>query len=39
MFPGRDEEKMQVVEAYLKANKLFRNYSDPSEDPVFSQVI
>ncbi|KAK2167720.1 hypothetical protein LSH36_25g10021 [Paralvinella palmiformis] len=36
---GRDEEKMQVVEAYLKANKLFRNYSDPSEDPVFSQIV
>ena len=35
---GRDEEKLKLVESYLKTNKMFRNYSDPSEDPVFSEV-
>ncbi|XP_048828200.1 iron-responsive element-binding protein 2 [Brienomyrus brachyistius] len=33
------EEKLELVEAYLKAVKLFRNYQDPSEDPVYSEVI
>ncbi|MBN3307847.1 IREB2 protein, partial [Amia calva] len=33
------EEKLDIMEAYLKAVKLFRNYQDPSEDPQYSEVI
>lgn len=29
---------MEQLESYLKAVKLFRNYEDPSEDPVYSEV-
>jgi hypothetical protein len=35
---GRSEEKLKIVEAYLRANKMFRNFEDASEDPVFSEV-
>ena len=35
---GRDEAKLKVVEEYLKAKKMFRNYDNAAEDPVFSQV-
>ena len=38
-FIGRDEEKVKAMEEYLKATKLFRNFSDKSEDPIFSEVI
>ncbi|MGH0161847.1 UNVERIFIED_CONTAM: hypothetical protein FKN15_072614 [Acipenser sinensis] len=34
-----DEEKLDIIEAYLKAVKLFRSYQNPSEDPEYSQVI
>ncbi|KAK6475280.1 iron-responsive element-binding protein 2-like [Huso huso] len=34
-----DEEKLDIIEAYLKAVKLFRSYKNPSEDPEYSQVI
>ncbi|CAB1323616.1 unnamed protein product [Coregonus sp. 'balchen'] len=33
------EEKLQLLEAYLKAVKLFRSYEDSSEDPQYSEVI
>ncbi|KAM9568889.1 iron-responsive element-binding protein 2 isoform 2-T2 [Salvelinus alpinus] len=33
------EEKLELLEAYLKAVKLFRSYEDSSEDPQFSEVI
>ncbi|KAK3598618.1 hypothetical protein CHS0354_019877 [Potamilus streckersoni] len=36
---GREESKLQYIETYLKANKLFRDFNNPEEDPVFSQVI
>ncbi|XP_053387379.1 cytoplasmic aconitate hydratase-like isoform X2 [Mercenaria mercenaria] len=36
---GREEEKISLIEAYLKANKMFRNFTDAAEDPIFSQVI
>ncbi|EDO44943.1 predicted protein [Nematostella vectensis] len=36
---GRDESKIAMIEAYLKASKLFRDYNDPSSDPVFSEVV
>ena len=35
---GRNEETLECVEAYLKATKMFRDYSDPNNDPVFSEV-
>uniref|UniRef100_A0A8C1IUV9 aconitate hydratase n=1 Tax=Cyprinus carpio TaxID=7962 RepID=A0A8C1IUV9_CYPCA len=33
------EEKLVVLEDYLKAIKLFRSYSDQSEEPQYSEVI
>ena len=36
---GREKAAIDVVEAYLKANKMFRDYSDANEDPVFSEVL
>lgn len=36
--PGRTEENIECVEAYMRATKMFRDYSDPSNDPVFSEV-
>ncbi|XP_038640460.1 iron-responsive element-binding protein 2 isoform X1 [Scyliorhinus canicula] len=36
---GYGEAKIEAVETYLKAVKLFRNYQNPSEDPEYSQVI
>ena len=38
MILGRSAEKLKVVETYLRANAMFRNYEDPNEDPVFSEV-
>ena len=35
---GRDERKVAIIEAYLKAVRLFRDYSDPSQDPEYSEV-
>ena len=35
---GRSDEALECVETYLKATKMFRNYSDPDNDPVFSEV-
>ncbi|XP_025080902.1 cytoplasmic aconitate hydratase-like isoform X2 [Pomacea canaliculata] len=36
---GRDEEKIKLIEQYLQASQLFRDYSNPDQDPVFSQVV
>ncbi|XP_075993886.1 iron-responsive element-binding protein 2 [Genypterus blacodes] len=33
------QEKLELMEAYMKAVKLFRSYDDPSEDPQYSEVI
>ncbi|XP_051917077.1 iron-responsive element-binding protein 2 [Hippocampus zosterae] len=33
------QEKLELLESYLKAVKLFRNYEDPAEDPRYSEVI
>uniref|UniRef100_A0A3P8Z9L1 Iron-responsive element-binding protein 2 n=1 Tax=Esox lucius TaxID=8010 RepID=A0A3P8Z9L1_ESOLU len=33
------EEKLELLEAYLKAVKLFRSYEDSSEDPQYSEVV
>ncbi|KAL5020392.1 hypothetical protein ScPMuIL_003284 [Solemya velum] len=35
---GREEEKIKIIEDYLKANQMFRDYNDPGNDPVFTQV-
>lgn len=37
-FLDRSEEKINIVEKYLKATKQFRNYNDEAEDPIFSKV-
>lgn len=36
---GRDESKLKLIEEYLRRVKLFRNYADSKEDPVFTKVI
>lgn len=36
---NRDEKMLEYIEAYLKAVKMFRNYNDPSEDPVYSEIV
>nr|KAG5695927.1 hypothetical protein BaRGS_017365 [Batillaria attramentaria] len=36
---GRDQDKIQVIENYLRAAHMFRDYSDATQDPVFSQVV
>jgi len=36
---GREADKVSYIEAYLKANKLFRDYSNSSQDPVFTKVV
>uniref|UniRef100_A0A4W4GLT4 aconitate hydratase n=1 Tax=Electrophorus electricus TaxID=8005 RepID=A0A4W4GLT4_ELEEL len=33
------EERLELLEAYLKAVKLFRSYDDQAEDPQYSEVI
>jgi len=35
---GRDEDRIHLIQTYLKAVRMFRNYSDESQDPVFSKV-
>uniref|UniRef100_A0A7N8XAS4 aconitate hydratase n=1 Tax=Mastacembelus armatus TaxID=205130 RepID=A0A7N8XAS4_9TELE len=34
-----DQEKLELLESYMKAIKLFQSYEDPSEDPHYSEVI
>ncbi|KAM7449009.1 Aconitate hydratase mitochondrial [Porites harrisoni] len=36
---GRSEETLERVEAYMKATKMFRDFSDPNNDPVFSEIV
>uniref|UniRef100_H2ZV96 Iron responsive element binding protein 2 n=1 Tax=Latimeria chalumnae TaxID=7897 RepID=H2ZV96_LATCH len=36
---GFEEGRLESLEAYLKAVKLFRNYTSSMEDPAYSQVI
>lgn len=38
-FTGRDDFHLKVVELYMKAVGLFRDYSLASDDPVFTEVI
>ena len=34
-----DSVKIEYIEAYLKTNRMYRNYDNPTEDPVYSEVI
>ncbi|KAJ7554965.1 hypothetical protein O6H91_05G017500 [Diphasiastrum complanatum] len=36
---GRDEEKVKLVESYLRANKLFIDYDEPQSDNVYSSFL
>ncbi|XP_055355890.1 cytoplasmic aconitate hydratase-like [Paramacrobiotus metropolitanus] len=36
---GRTSRKLAVVEAYLKATGMFRDYTKPDEDPTFTTVV
>nr|XP_054365526.1 cytoplasmic aconitate hydratase [Mirounga angustirostris] len=36
---GRDEEKVKQMKKYLQAVGMFRDFSDPSQDPDFAQVV
>ncbi|CAB0040917.1 unnamed protein product, partial [Trichogramma brassicae] len=35
----RSEEHIERIEKYLRAVKLIKNYDDPSQDPIFSEVV
>lgn len=35
---NRSEEKIKIIEEYLKITKQFRNYSDESQDPIYTKV-
>jgi len=36
---GRSEEHIAAIEHYLRAVRMFRDYSDPAQDPVYSQIV
>ncbi|KAJ8036398.1 Cytoplasmic aconitate hydratase [Holothuria leucospilota] len=36
---GRDANKIDMVEAYLKANNLFRDFTNKDQDPEFSEIV
>lgn len=36
--PDFSQAKLDLLESYMKAVKLFRSYEDPSEDPEYSEV-
>ncbi|KYN21853.1 Cytoplasmic aconitate hydratase [Trachymyrmex cornetzi] len=36
---GRSEEHIDKIEKYLKNVRMLRNYDDPSQDPIFSEVV
>ena len=35
---GRDDKRIKEIETYLQAVKLFRNYNEESNDPIFSEI-
>lgn len=35
----RSEEHIKRIEQYLKSVRMLRNYDDPNQDPVFSEVV
>ena len=36
---GRDERKVAYIEAYLRAQNLFRDYNNEASDPVFNDTL
>ncbi|XP_026668487.1 cytoplasmic aconitate hydratase-like isoform X1 [Ceratina calcarata] len=36
---GRSNEHIEKIEKYLTAVRMLRNYDDPSQDPVFSEIV
>ncbi|XP_059473921.1 cytoplasmic aconitate hydratase-like isoform X2 [Neocloeon triangulifer] len=36
---NRDELKIEAIEAYLRASKMMRDYSDAKQNPKFTQVV
>lgn len=36
---NRSQEKIAIIEAYLRATKQFRDYNNPDQDPIFSEVV
>eukprot|EP00111_Clytia_hemisphaerica_P000375 TCONS_00001021-protein len=36
---GRTEEHIKYIEDYMKANNLFRDYTNPEQDPVFTEIV
>jgi len=36
---GRDDEKLAITEAYLRAQELFRDYNNADTDPVFNDSV
>lgn len=36
---GRDERKVAMIEKYLRKVKMFRDFTNEKEDPVFSQIL
>lgn len=36
---NRSKEKIAIIEAYLRATKQFRDYNNPDQDPIFSEVV
>ena len=38
-YLDRGEKTIGYIEAYLRAVGMYRNFQDPNEDPVFSQVV
>lgn len=38
-YLGRDKSQIKIIEEYLKAVGLFRDYTISSQDPVFTQVV
>jgi len=36
---GRDETKISYIQAYLKANNLYRDYTNADQDPDFTEVV
>lgn len=37
-YIGREDERIEFIQTYLKANKMFRDYNNPEEDPVYTEV-
>lgn len=36
---NRSDKKIAVIEAYLRATRQLRDYSQPGQDPVFSETV